>query len=269
MSFFKTRLSPIFRTRDKDTSTQETSAFAARSESPKIGLNDVLATSYLSAQEPPAATATNAALLLIDIQHLSEPAYLHSKAVAAGLDGKAVGQALQDYQRRFDGALQNCAKVLDACRQSAIVPIHVKIQSLEKQARDTGPLHRRMGWQFPPGSAATRFLEPTAPTTDEIVITKTASGAFTGTALEATLRNMGIEHLRICGFVTDECVETTARVALDLGFVVKVVSDATTTYHAEAYNSTIEKFSSFGFAATTDDVISEFMALASVSKGAA
>ncbi|MGV6820230.1 MAG: cysteine hydrolase family protein [Parvularcula sp.] len=263
MSFFKSRFAPMFRARNKNEPTQEHASLSAAPERSGVGINDVLATSYLSAQAPSAATTTNTALLLIDIQHLSEPAYLHSKAVTAGLDGKAVDQALQDYERRFDAALLNCAKVLEASRQSGIVPIHVKIQSLEKQARDTGPLHRRMGWQFPPGSAATRFLEPTAPATDEIVITKTASGAFTGTALEATLRNMGIEHLRICGFVTDECVETTARVALDLGFVVKVISDATTTYHAEAYNSTIEKFSSFGFAATADDVISEFLEMSS------
>ena len=40
---------------------------------PAIGINDVLATSFVNAKAPPVATLDNTALLLIDIQHLAEP----------------------------------------------------------------------------------------------------------------------------------------------------------------------------------------------------
>jgi nicotinamidase-related amidase len=73
---------------------------------------------------------------------------------------------------------------------------------------------------------------------------------------------MGVEHLIIVGFMTDECVETTTRVALDYGYVARVVSDATTTYHVESYQSTIGKLSSYGFTLTAEDAVAELQAMA-------
>lgn len=229
---------------------------------PAIGINDVLATSFANPKAPPAATLDNTALLLIDIQHLAEPSYHVKNAVAAGLPEDAVQAALSDYEVRFNAAVVQAARVLDAARSAGIPPIHVKIQALSCQGRDTSQLHSRLGWNFPPGSPATEFLEPTRPKADEIVITKTASGAFTGTSLDTTLRNMGIEHLIVVGFMTDECVETTTRVALDYGYISRVVSDATTTYHLESYQSTIGKLASYGFTLTADEAIAEMKAMA-------
>ena len=231
---------------------------APAGQSGSIGIDDVLATSFLNAKMPPPATLANTALLLIDIQHLAEPSYLMNNALEAGLPAEAVRAALTDYEARFGEALSNAGRVLAAARAAGIPPVHVKIQALSCTGRDTSLLHSRMGWNYPPGSPATRFLEPTKPLEDEIVITKTASGAFTGTALDSTLRNMGIEHLIVVGFMTDECVETTTRVALDYGYVAKVVSDATTTYHADAYRATIGKFASYGFTQTADETITQF-----------
>ena len=226
-----------------------------------IGLNEVLGASFVNPKPPPQATLNNTALLLIDIQHLAEPSYHLKNAVEAGLPEDAVKAALSDYEVRFDAAVVQAARVLEAARAAGIPSIHVKIQALSCQGRDTSLLHSRLGWNFPPGSPATQFLEPTKPKDDEIVITKTASGAFTGTSLDSTLRNMGIEHLIVVGFLTDECVETTTRVALDYGYVTRVVSDATTTYLIEAYQATIGKLASYGFALTADEAIAEFASL--------
>lgn len=220
--------------------------------------NDVLSTLFVNAKPPPAATRDNTALLLIDIQHIAEPSYFYDQAVSAGLPPDEVKAALADYETRFHTALDVAAKVLEEARAAGIPPIHVKIQTLSCQGRDTSALHARMGWNFPPNSPATRFLEPTKPRDDEIVITKTASGAFTGTGLDSTLRNMGVENIVMIGFMTDECVETTARVALDYGYVVKVVSEATTTYYAEAYQATISKLGSYGFTQPADATIAQF-----------
>lgn len=227
-----------------------------------LGMTDVLATSYGNIQAPPEATLENSALLLIDIQHLAEPAYLLGNAVKAGLQAEDVKAALIDYEARFNAALKTSRAVLEAARAAGIPPIHVKIQALSHQARDTSLLHSRMGWLYPPSSPATRFLEPTKPQPDEIVITKTASGAFTGTGLDSTLRNMGIEHVFLCGFMTDECVETTARVALDLGYVVQIIEDATATYHAESHHATIDQFQSYGFTQPASKTIASFQQMA-------
>lgn len=235
---------------------------APAAESKTIGIGDVLATSYRTPRVPPPPTVDNTALVLIDIQYLADPEYLAGNALAAGLPADGVDAALADYKARFGEALANAGRVLAAARTAGIPPIHVKIQALSSKGRDTSALHSWMGWNFPPGSPGTRFLEPTQPQADEIVITKTASGAFTGTALDSTLRNMGIEHLILVGFMTDECVETTARVALDYGYVARVVSDATTTYDADSYRASIGKFASYGFTLTADEAAAQFRLMA-------
>ncbi len=64
---------------------------------------------------------------------------------------------------------------------------------------------------------------------DEPVTTKTSINAFTSTDLESRLRQQGVERVAICGIRTEQCCETTARLAADLGFEVVFVTEATTT----------------------------------------
>lgn len=59
---------------------------------------------------------------------------------------------------------------------------------------------------------------------------KRVHNAFTDTALESWLRERGIDRLIISGIRTEQCCETTARVASDLGFTVDFVSEATLTF---------------------------------------
>jgi len=62
------------------------------------------------------------------------------------------------------------------------------------------------------------------------VIVKGTPNAFAGTRLEARLREQTIDALVMAGFVTNNSVETTARVAATLGFRVWVARDATATF---------------------------------------
>jgi nicotinamidase-related amidase len=229
-----------------------------------LTLDNVLAATYASAQAPQPPARGDTALLLIDVQTIASPAYLHRKAVAKGLDGAAVDAALADYGARFGAALQRCAQVLQAARAAGIPPIHVKIEAATFDARDTGPLHRRLGWLIPKGSQEGAFLAEAAPLPGEIVVTKTASGAFTGTSLDRMLRNMGVVNLLLCGFMIDECVETTLRVGLDLGYQAVVVGDATTAYHREVYDYTVRKLGWYGLVRSSDETIATLHAMQSV-----
>jgi nicotinamidase-related amidase len=82
---------------------------------------------------------------------------------------------------------------------------------------------------FDPALGHVRLMAELRPRDDEPVIVKTTINAFTSTDLEQRLRAAGVERLVVCGIRTEQCVETTTRVAADLGFDVVFVVDATTT----------------------------------------
>ena len=60
-------------------------------------------------------------------------------------------------------------------------------------------------------------------------IKKNRYSAFAGTKLEDTLKKNNIKRVTICGFMTNFCCESTARDALDRGFYVDFIIDATGT----------------------------------------
>ena len=91
----------------------------------------------------------------------------------------------------------------------------------------------------PPGSKTADFLPEVAPLKNEVVLNKTASGAFVSTNIEYILRNMNIAELFIVGVYTNECVSSSVRSAADLGFDVRLISDATAAITPELHKATL------------------------------
>jgi len=83
-----------------------------------------------------------------------------------------------------------------------------------------------LGMNAAPGSHEAQFLPEVAPEESEIVLTKTTSSAFNGTALDRVLRALGVCNLIVCGVFTSNCVESTVRDGADLGYSCLVVEDA-------------------------------------------
>lgn len=86
------------------------------------------------------------------------------------------------------------------------------------------------GSVFDPASGYVRLIDGLAGDEREPLITKTSHNAFTTTNLQQLLTTRGIRDLVVCGIRTEQCCETTTRVASDLGFDVTFVTDATATF---------------------------------------
>jgi nicotinamidase-related amidase len=65
---------------------------------------------------------------------------------------------------------------------------------------------------------------------DEPLLIKNTRNAFTSTNLQELLREKGVERLVITGIQTEQCCETTTRLAADLGYDVDFVTEATMTF---------------------------------------
>jgi nicotinamidase-related amidase len=112
-----------------------------------------------------------------------------------------------------------------------------QVNRLVTWARDRGDLvvwvlHSEpgSGTVFDPDSGHVRMMDGLKPEEGEPVLTKTSRNAFTTTNLQQILTTEGIRDLVVCGIQTEQCCETTTRLAADLGFDVAFVTDATATF---------------------------------------
>ncbi|GAA0414400.1 cysteine hydrolase family protein [Streptomyces luteireticuli] len=89
------------------------------------------------------------------------------------------------------------------------------------------------GTVFDPERGFNRPIEGLEPAAGEPVLTKTSHNAFTTTNLQQQLTQLGTREVLISGIRTEQCCETTARFASDLGYDVTFVTDATATHPIE------------------------------------
>jgi nicotinamidase-related amidase len=144
--------------------------------------------------------------------------------------------------------------------------IVTRVQRLVDAARATGDavvwvLHTEpgSGGVFDPASEHVRLMDGLAPAPGEPVLTKTSRNAFTTTNLQQLLTERGIRDLVICGIQTEQCCETTARLAADFGYDVTFVTDATATFpipHRDAPSGrTVAEMLADPRTLSTDDIV--------------
>jgi nicotinamidase-related amidase len=132
--------------------------------------------------------------------------------------------------------------VQESFRQQPVWPVTAnpdiveKVNRLVGHARAAGDrviwvLHAEpgSGGLFDPALGHVGLIDGLSPADGEPMITKRSHNAFTTTNLQQLLTMEGIREVIICGIRTEQCCETTARVASDLGYGVEFVTEATTT----------------------------------------
>lgn len=120
-------------------------------------------------------------------------------------------------RRNNQNAEKNQLALLQAWRDGGLKVFYTKHDSREAAS----PLKLSL----PTGD----MIEGFEPREDEVVITKDVNSGFVGTDLELRLRQHGIHRLVIAGFFTNFCVETTTRMAGNLGYDTYLAHDACAT----------------------------------------
>lgn len=193
------------------------------------------------------------ALIVIDLQRafLSPGGYLARK----GYDPAPLRAILPTVNR-----------VIAAARAAGCLIVHTRqgyradladMASLDRHARravnveDLGGLVR--------GSPDFEIVPEIEVRDTDIIIDKTANGAFTYTELEPVLRVQGITHLLLAGCTTDVCVHCTLREANDRRFQCLLIEDACASgdayAHAAAVHMVTVEGGIFGAVAKADAVV--------------
>lgn len=98
---------------------------------------------------------------------------------------------------------------------------------------------------FPPhaivGTKGAQVVPELAPTAADVVIPKRRYSGFFGTDLDITLREKGVDTLRLVGDCTNICVLYTAADARTLGYAVEVLEDGVTSFDAEAHRDALRE----------------------------
>lgn len=91
-------------------------------------------------------------------------------------------------------------------------------------------LHTDSDEGFATDSPSFKLMDFITPRPQEPVLVKNTRNCFTSTPLQPYLLEKGVRRVTIAGIQMEQCCETTARVAADLGYAVDFVTEATMTF---------------------------------------
>lgn len=141
----------------------------------------------------------NTALIIIDIQNDYFP------GGALTLDGA-------------DVAAEKAKQLLNVFREQKLPIVHIQHENIKPE----------MGLMLP-GSLGQKINDSVEPEKSETCFTKHYPSAFWQTGLETYLKELNIQHLVIAGMMTHMCVSSTARAAMERGFLTTLIQDACAT----------------------------------------
>src|SRR3989441_6495822 len=114
------------------------------------------------------------------------------------------------WERRSNPAFKkNVAALIEAYRAA-----HLPVVFFLHTDKDEG---------FARDSPSFKFMDFLKPREDEPVMVKNTRNCFTSTTLQPYLIEKGVRRVSIAGIQMEQCCETTARIAADLGYAVDFV----------------------------------------------
>jgi ureidoacrylate peracid hydrolase len=141
-------------------------------------------------------------------------------------------------------AIRHAAMLADKARAAGVPCLFVRL--ITRSADETERQHewniRRGHEDDPPlcceGTRGAEFVGP-QPLANEAVFTKRRYDAFTGTGLDAHLRELKRDTLVIAGLTTECCIDSTTRTAFERDYHVFVASDAVAAYQQDLHDAAL------------------------------
>ena len=159
--------------------------------------------------------------------------------------------------------IPNAVRLAEGAREKGAVVIHTpfvfneeyfgehKMEGIVKAVAD--------GDAFREGTWGAEIIDEMKPKEgDKLVGGKSTLCGFNNTNLEKILKESNIKNVVIGGFLTNFCVESTARTAYDKGYGVTVIKDATAANSSDEQNYVEEKiFPLLGQTLSVDQFLSQ------------
>lgn len=145
-------------------------------------------------------------------------------------------------------AIAACGKLIDAAHAAGVQVIFIQNQKLPNNKSTSASWLRflvaRNGMVKNQdlclvGTWGAEIIDQLKPQPGDIVVQKWRSSAFVATNLDMILRTNGIKSVVCCGFITQGCVESTARDAGFYDYYPVVVEDAIANYHPHLHEASL------------------------------
>jgi nicotinamidase-related amidase len=146
-----------------------------------------------------------------------------------------------------NNCVPNMLQVLNAARKAKLrvfYPLHRRYRPGDYETwKYIAPVQKR-SWSskaFEYGTWGGEIRSEFEPQSGEIVILEHwGSSGFANTDLDLQLKKHGIHQLIVMGLIAHTCVEATVRYAVELGYEVTMVKDATADYSDEQLHATLD-----------------------------
>jgi nicotinamidase-related amidase len=150
----------------------------------------------------------------------------------------------------IDDVIGNACRLIEAFRRHDLPVVLVNVTGVSPGRVEQS----RLRGEFPAGWAD--LIPQLNPQPQDHLVTKQTRGAFTGTDLDAYLKQRGVTQVVVVGVATSSGVESTARHAYENGFNVTLAVDAMTDMSLDQHAHSITQiFPRIAETGTTQDVI--------------
>ncbi len=184
------------------------------------------------------------ALIVVDVQK----DFCATDGAMARIKGIDVSR-IQDAVKRLNPFIQKA-------RQVGLPVIWVRTIAVDDKKRPSAKVMLGGGVVTEDGDGINWYSEVIEPLPAEYVVTKWNYDAFEDTELDLLLSSKGIATLVFTGFLTNVCVETSARHAYMKGYYVVLVSDCADSFTRQEHESAVFNIKNyFGKVTTSNELI--------------